>query len=141
MNDLIQAVSAWWDRAWPACYLAGYVVLLAWTRRADFKRRATAPHAVLDVAGGICLSVPALAWMDERVARLCGDALLRLLFAGGLVALAYFTWDAWRKAHAHPFLPQGRRRVLAGITLAAALIGAGPDVWWGALALAHATRS
>jgi hypothetical protein len=141
MNDLIRAVSDWWDGAWPIFYLGGYVALLAWTRRADFKRRATLPHAAFDVVGGICLSVPALAWMDERVARLCGDPLLRLFFAGGLIALAYFTWDACRKAHAHPLLPEGRRRILAGITLAAAVLGAGPDIWWGMLALSHAART
>jgi hypothetical protein len=128
-------------RAWPLWYLAAYVGLLAWTRRADFRRRATILPATLDVLGSICLSIPALAWLDERVERLCGDALLRAAFGLGLAALVAFTWEAVRKAARHPCLPPPRRRVVAGITLAAALVGAGPDVWWGILALAHASRA
>lgn len=129
------------EQAWPLLYLGAYVAVLAWTRRADFRHRSTVLPATLDVLGSICLSIPALAWLDERVERFCGDAWLRPLFGLGTLAFAVFTWEAVRQAARHPLLPPGRRRYLAAITLATALIGAAPDIRWGVLVLAHASRT
>jgi hypothetical protein len=121
--------------AWAILYLIGYVGLLAWTRRADFRRRATAIPAALDVGGGICLSVPALAWLDEDVATWCPPMLLPPLFILGLISTAWFCWEGVRKVWTNPYLAPPQRGRFAAITLAAALVGAGPDVWWGALAV------
>ena len=129
------------DTAWCILYLVAYVGVLAWTRRADFHRRATAVPATLDVLGGVCLSVPALAWLDEGIAAYCSDALLRVTFVIGVVSLAWFTRHDVKKAAANAQLAPRLRRRFAFVTLAAALVGAGPDVWWGALALAHAPRT
>jgi hypothetical protein len=127
--------------AWSLLYLAGYVALLAWTRRADWRARATAVPATLDVLGGVCLSVPALAWLDEGVAAHCSDGLLCATFVLGVISLCWFTRHDVRRARVNPALAPAMRRRFALMTLAGALVGAGPDVWWGALALAHAQRS
>jgi len=129
------------DTAWSILYLVGYVAVLVWTRRADWRDPAKAVPAALDVLGGVCLSVPALAWLDTGVAAWCGDALLRVTFVIGVASLAWFTRHDVRRAGANAQLAPRMRRRFAWITLAAALVGAGPDVWWGALALAHAPRT
>jgi hypothetical protein len=129
------------DTFWSILYMVGYVALLAWTRRADWRARATALPAACDVLGGVCLSVPALAWLDGGVAAHCSDAVLRVTFVLGVASLAWFTRHDLRRAHANAALAPRLRRRFALVTLAGALVGAGPDVWWGLLALAHAPRA
>jgi hypothetical protein len=136
-----EALQAQFEQAGPVLYLVGYVLVLAYTRRHELRRRATFAPAVLDLLGGIALSVPALAWLDERVADRVSETLLRVLFVLGLVSLAWFTRADVAKARANPRLPFHLRGRFALIALAASLIGAAPDVWWGILALVHAPRS
>ena len=128
---------------WTALYLAGDVALSAWMLRHDFRRRGRAAAvATVELLGSVSLALPALAYLDPDFAALLDDTALWGLFAVGLVALVGFGWRDVRASLVdprHAWLPPRRRWLLTalgpGMMLAAAL----PEVWWGGLALAHAT--
>jgi hypothetical protein len=126
---------------WNALYLVGDVALSAWLLRRDFRRRGRAAVvATVELLGGVCLALPALAYLDTSFAALLDDAALWCLFVAGLAALTSFGWRDVRASLADPrtaWLPPRRRWLVTalgpGMMLAAAL----PEVWWGGLALAH----
>jgi hypothetical protein len=121
-----------------AFYLAGNIGLTAWMRRADFRRGGRpAAIAALDVLCNAGMTIPALAYWDRDVAARLGDWPLWLLFVLGLLGLLGFTAGDAKAMLRNPRLQPRRRRRLAAIGVAAALLPSAPEVWWGALALAH----
>jgi hypothetical protein len=126
---------------WNALYLVGDVALSAWLLRRDFRRRGRAAAvATVELLGGVCLALPALAYLDTAFAALLDDAALWSLFVAGLAALACFGWRDVRASLADPrttWLPPRRRWLVTALGPGMMLAAAIPEVWWGGLALAH----
>lgn len=127
--------------SWNALYLVGDVALSAWLLRRDFRRRGRAAVvATVELLGGVCLALPALAYLDTSFAALLDDAALWSLFVAGLAALTCFGWRDIRASLADPrtaWLPPRRRWLVTALGPGMMLAAAIPEVWWGGLALAH----
>jgi hypothetical protein len=132
--------------AWGMLYLAADVVLSAWMLRAQFRRRGRAALvAGVELLGGLCRSVPALAYLDAGFSGALDatgvrDALLRILFGIGLCAVLWFGTRDLRAGLRNPLhlsLPPRRRWLLFALGPGMIVAASIPEVWWAGLALAH----
>jgi arginine exporter protein ArgO len=122
-----------------ALYLAADIALSAWMLRADLRRRGRAAVvASLELVGGVCLSIPAMAYLDTHFAAAIAPTLLRILFIIGLPAVLWFGWRALRSGLRDPAqsrLPPRQRWLLLALGPGMALIASAPEIWWASLAL------
>jgi hypothetical protein len=127
---------------WGLLYVAGDIVLSAWMLRAGFRARGRiALLAGVELLGGVCMSIPAMSYMDSDFAAAMNDTALRILFCVGLVALLWYGRRDLRTNLRDPVyadLPPRQRWLFflmgPGMMLAAGLL----ELWWASMGVLHA---
>jgi hypothetical protein len=127
---------------WGTLYVAGDVVLSAWLLRDGFRRRGRAAVAAgVELLGGVCMAIPAMAYLDSDFAAALDDTALRVLFGFGLAALLWYGRRDVRAGWGSPLLADlpPRRRwfyflIGPGMMLTASLL----ELWWASMGVLHA---
>lgn len=126
---------------WGTLYVAGDVALSAWLLRDGFQRRGRAAAAAgVELLGGVCMAIPAMAYLDDDFAAALNGTLVRILFGLGLAALLWYGRRDVRAGWSNPLLADlpPRRRwfyflIGPGMMLAASLL----ELWWAGMGVLH----